>query len=101
MNIRTIITLSAALSIGLIAPVSAQENLAQARISYRDIDVNTVRGQRILALRIHRAANALCDSADERLDSKARQTADQCRTQVKRDAQIAINAQSTVKFAHR
>jgi UrcA family protein len=101
MNIPVTIAIAAMLSIALATPGLAQDPAEQATISYRDIDVDTAHGQRVLALRIHRAASKLCESADERLDSKARIRASQCRAQVTRDAQVAISERSSVKLAGR
>jgi UrcA family protein len=101
MNIPVTIAIAATLSIALAAPALAQESSAHATISYSDIDMNTDRGQRVLALRIHHAADSLCESADERLSSKARRVANQCRAQVKRDARTAINDRAAVKIARR
>ena len=87
-------------SLGLITPAQAQAT-GVARISTANIDLSSSRGQRILNLRIARAANALCYDANERLDIRVRKATKSCRASVAHAAQTAINTRTAVRTASR
>ncbi len=77
MNI--VATLLAAATTALFAvPVQAQD-ISSVRVITRDLDLGTAQGQRILKLRIARAASTLCNSVNERFDAKVRLAQRQCR----------------------
>jgi UrcA family protein len=77
MNI--IATLVAAASaVTFVVPAHAQD-ISSARVVTRDLDLNTAHGQRILKLRIARAASTVCNGVNERFDAKVRVAQRQCR----------------------
>jgi UrcA family protein len=87
-------------SLGLISPAHAQETNATS-ISTTDIDLSSSKGQRVLDLRIARAAEMLCYDANVRLDISARKTSKACRASVVRAAQTTINARTAAQIASR
>lgn len=87
-------------SLGMITPAHAQETNA-VRISTADIDLSSSKGQRILDLRIARAADTLCYDANVRLDISARKSSKSCRASVVRAAQTAIDTRTAVQIASR
>jgi UrcA family protein len=83
----------ASVSVGVADPAAAQDKL-QARVAIKDIDLTTAKGQRIFARRVNRAANLLCDDANEHLDITVRKASSVCRANVSRGANSAIAAKS-------
>ncbi|UVO55666.1 UrcA family protein [Sphingomonas sp. SUN039] len=96
MNI--LITLLAAAVVTAAVPVSAQET-ASVRVATRDIDLSTTQGQRILDLRIDRAAHSLCDLANERFDLNVRVAQRQCRQAAVESAIASV--QTSIRLAAR
>ena len=87
-------------SLGLITPAHAQAT-STTRISTANIDLSTSKGQRILDLRVARAADALCYDANGHLDISIRKASNSCRASVMRAARNAINAKTAAQFASR
>jgi len=83
-------------SLGLITPAYAQDSNA-ASISIANLNLATARGQRLLSLRIHRAAETLCYDANDRLDSRVRKAGNICRNEVTSSARAAIGGRATVQ----
>lgn len=83
-------------SLGLITPAHAQDVNA-ASISLANIDPASAKGKRLLALRIHRAAETLCYDANERLDVRVRKAGNACRDDVTRSARTAIGNRATAQ----
>lgn len=67
-----------------LAPVDASGQSSSKQVRTDDINLASEQGQKILALRISRAAREVCDVADDRLDLKIRKIERKCR-----DAAIA------------
>lgn len=70
-------------------PLAANAASGEAHsISVRtnDINLTTIRGQKILALRIDRAAREVCDFANDQLDHKVRKIERLCRDKAKASA---------------
>lgn len=67
-----------------LAAVGASDHPNSIHVRTNDIDLGSASGQKILAIRISRAAREVCDFADDRLDLKIRKIERQCR-----DATIA------------
>ena len=65
------------------------------RVRIGDLDVNSVHGQKILELRIDRAAREVCDFASGQLDRKVRKIEKKCREDAK------ARAWAMVKFKPR
>jgi UrcA family protein len=73
----TLILLAAAAATAPITPVQAKE-VTSVRVATHDLDLATARGQRILKLRIVRAANSVCQSVNPRFDTEVRIRQRQC-----------------------
>ena len=86
-------------SLGFISPAQAQA-ASEMRISTANLDLATGHGQRLLKLRIHRAADALCTDANERLEIGVRQAANICRADVTRSARAAITERAVAVAVH-
>ncbi len=85
-------------SLGLIVPAYAQDSNA-ASISIANLDLATAKGQRLLSLRIHRAAESLCYDANDRLDIRVRKAGAACRDEVARSARAAIDMRAKLQVA--
>lgn len=60
------------------------------RVRSSDIDITSVRGQKILVLRIDRAARVVCDFANDRLDHQVRKIERKCRKDAKASAWATV-----------
>lgn len=78
MNTLTILLAAAAIAVGTVTPASAQQS-PSIKIATHDLDLATAKGQRVLTLRIARAASRLCDLTNERFDAKVRVAQRWCR----------------------
>ncbi len=87
-------------SLSFITPAHAQEANA-VHISTANIDLSSSKGQRILNLRVARAADVLCYDTNVRLDVSARKNSKSCKVAVVRAAQTAINAKTAAQIASR
>lgn len=65
-------------------------DLPSIRVRSSDIDITSVRGQKILALRIDRAAREVCDFANDRLDHQVRKIERKCREDAKASAWATV-----------
>lgn len=69
-------------------------NLSAVTVSIRvrtsDIDITTVHGQKILGLRIDRAARDVCDFASDQLGRQVRKIEQKCREDAKTTAWAAV-----------
>jgi UrcA family protein len=66
-----------------IAAVNAADENASIHVRTKDINLSTSRGQKILALRIDRAAREVCDFAHDRLAHQIRKIERKCRNNAK------------------
>ena len=80
VNTFNILIAAVAIASGaVITPAAAARDGDSVRVSTHDLDLSTTRGQRVLDLRISRAASALCDTTNERFDAAVRTSQRQCR----------------------
>ena len=89
-------------SLAFATPAFAQAapvNSASIRIV--DIDQTTAQGQRLLSLRIKRAAIAVCASGNEHLDAKARRASAICTNQVTEAAYAGLRGVGITTVASR
>lgn len=75
--------------------IAASDDTRSISVRTDDINMNTARGQKILALRIDRAARGVCDFANDRFGPKIRKIERTCRDRAK------ASAWATVKTGHR
>lgn len=61
------------------------------RVRTNDIDLTSARGQRILALRVDRAAREVCDYASDRLGHQVRKIERKCRDKAKASAMATVD----------
>ena len=74
--------LAAALAVAAsTTPPARAEGTASVSVPTHDLDLASPAGQRILRLRIARAASTLCDVASERLDARVRTAQSRCRAE--------------------
>ena len=88
---KTVITLlaTAAIAVSPLAPALAQQARG-IKVVTRDLDLVSARGQRVLTLRIARAASRLCDLTNERFDAKVRVAQRQCRDEAMATALASV-----------
>jgi UrcA family protein len=79
LAMNTFIKLITATAIVLAAAPTHAEQSQSIRIVTRDIDLATVKGQKMLRLRVARAAHELCDVTNERFGVTVRISQRQCR----------------------
>jgi UrcA family protein len=77
---NTLITLLATVAVAVspVTPAVAQK-APGVKVVTRDLNLATAAGQRMLTLRITRAASQLCDITNERFGAKVRVAQRQCR----------------------
>lgn len=85
-------------SLGLITPAHAQE-VSVIHISTANIDLSSPGGQRILNLRIARAAEALCYDANARFDIRVRKAGTACRDEAIRSARAVVSERTMTQIA--
>ncbi len=78
MNILPTLLAATVLSVGTMAPADAQQG-PSIKVVTHDLNLATGKGQRVLTLRIARAAHHLCDLTNERFDANVRVAQRQCR----------------------
>jgi UrcA family protein len=71
---------------------AASEETHSISVRTDDINLNTKRGQKILALRIDRAAREVCDFANDQLDNRVRKIEQTCRTRTKASAWAMVKS---------
>ena len=88
---NTLATLLAAVAIAVspVAPAFA-EQAPHIKVVTRDLNLATAKGQRVLTLRIARAASRLCDLTNERFDANVRIAQRQCRDDAMASALAAL-----------
>lgn len=73
---KTFLAIGLCASAALAAPALAAENEPpSAAVEYSDLDLETEEGQRELAMRIDRAADAICESQLQRTGTRAKNRA--------------------------
>lgn len=72
------------------AAANAADENASIRVRTNDIDISTAHGQKILALRIDRAAREVCDFANDRLAHQIRKIERKCRNDAKASAWVGV-----------
>ena len=82
-------------------PAFAQEGPRQIRVRTSDVDLSSPKAAMILTRRVQRAAELLCNSGDERLDSGLRRAAKICRDEASAKALTAIKAKLPTALARR
>jgi UrcA family protein len=70
-----------------------------ARISTHGVNLASAQGQRLISLRIGRAADQLCDRAGENLDIRARRVGAACRADVRERALTQLKLRTAVDLA--
>jgi UrcA family protein len=75
-----------------LAAVNASGSTNSIHVRTDDIELSSAVGQRILALRINRAAERVCEFADDRLDHKVRKIERQCRENAKASAWAIVKS---------
>ena len=83
------------------APAFAQEAPRQIRVRTSDVDMSSPKAEMILTRRVHRAAELLCNSGDERFDSGLRRAAKTCRDEASAKALAAIKVNLPTALAGR
>lgn len=86
MSALTKLAMIAAFAALPLAAAGASGHNTSVRIRINDIDLASASGQKILALRIDRAAHDVCDFANDRLDRKVRTIERKCRKDAKASA---------------
>jgi UrcA family protein len=90
----------------IIAPAAAQtagspKDGKSQRVTISDLDLASVKGQRIMALRIARAAQTLCDQVNERFGASVRKEQRNCRAETISAAMIAVHDRAGTQVANR
>jgi len=82
---------SVAVAVSPAPPAVAQPRQAPAiRVVTRDLNLSSLKGRRMLTLRIFRAASQLCDLTNERFDAKVRVAQRQCRDEAMATALASV-----------
>jgi UrcA family protein len=102
MNRFVTIIAAATLAVSATNPALAQnDDAAVAKVSYGDIDLSSAKGQRLLKLRVSRAAAAVCDQVNERFDTAVRVEQGNCRADTVRTSIGTIMAINAIQIAAR
>lgn len=73
-----------------LASANPSGNSSSVRVRSSDIDITSVRGRKILELRVDRAAREVCDFANDRLDHQVRKIERKCREDAKASAWVTV-----------
>lgn len=73
-----------------LAAANPSTDTVSIRVRTSDIDVTSVRGQKILGLRIDRAARNVCDFASDQLGRQVRKIEQKCREDAKTTSWAAV-----------
>lgn len=79
-----------------LAAADASGDNHSIRVRTDNINLATTSGQKILALRIDRAARDVCDFASDRLDHKVRKIERKCRDKAKASAWASVKSDRRV-----
>lgn len=74
-----------------ITAANASAAINSVRVHTHDIDLSSARGQKILALRIDRAAREVCDFASDQMGPKVRKIERRCCNKAKASAMATID----------
>jgi UrcA family protein len=96
MSVFTKILLIAVVATLPLAAANASDDNHAVRVRTDDINLATTSGQKILALRIDRAARNVCDFASDRLDHKVRKIERKCRDIAKASAWATVKSDKRV-----
>lgn len=94
------------LALGITLAIAAITSPAVAQttriaIKHADLDLASAAGQRMLALRIERAARTHCDTTSEYLGSEVRISQAACRAEIKAKASVAVAQKMAARLAAR
>lgn len=82
----TKLAMIAAIALQPVAANAASDETRSISVRSYDINLNTMEGQKILALRIDRAAREVCDFANDQLGHQVRKIERACRNKAKASA---------------
>ncbi len=91
MSAITKLSVIALVSVMPLVTAAASVDDHSIRVRTGDINMSGARGQKILALRIERAAREVCDFANDRLDRQVRKIERKCREDAKASAWAIVN----------
>ena len=78
------------LAITPVAAANLPENSHSVRVRTSDIDLTSLQGKKVLALRIDRAGRVLCDFASKNLGHQVRKMERKCRVEAKANAWVLV-----------
>lgn len=87
-------------AVALTASVAANAQQS-ANVAVGDLDLATAKGQRVLALRVDRAARALCASEAVSQSPQMIRTERACRADIKQQAFASVASRAAVQVASR
>lgn len=82
----------AAIALQPVAASAASDETRSISVRSNDINLNTIKGQKILALRIDRAAREVCDFASDQLGHQVRKIERACRNKAKASAWAMVKS---------
>ena len=82
----------AAIALHTVAANAASDETRSISVRSDDINLNTLKGQKIVALRIDRAAREVCDFASDQLGHQVRKIERACRNKAKASAWAMVKS---------
>lgn len=92
MLVFTKLAMIAVLALHPMAANAASNETRSISVRSDDIDLNTMEGQKILALRIDRAAREVCDFASDQMGHQVRKIERACRNKAKASAWTMVKS---------